>query len=347
LAQAKASETIFRFTVATSRGMATNYEIKEVRNYSDVSSDDSVESSPKQQERRFDECWKRACHAKYVLGVCRDKRCNYVHDLDSGDITKFAASRQGLRHHVFDTASTSGSNSASSSFGGSSFTGDIQGDNRSRTIRMQYQEHQRKLRARFQRMNATELAAALPMTLSGEPSSIGSVLHESKECRPCRNMLVSNKCNAGMQCMYCHLEHQIPSQVLEAQCATEGEPSSEREKGRKGRRPSKAMRCEYRKVLAQYEVEIKKDPLHWKAESVIIPTYLKDPVRIMKFMRRLENVAFEARQSRLENVAAEAHRGSMENMVAEARRLSTTVTHVPSASNNTQAGGRARRLISL
>ena len=50
--------------------------------------------------------------------------------------------------------------------------------------------------------------------------------------------------------------------------------------------------------MAQHEVEIKKDPFNFRVEAVVIPTSFKDdPWITMKFLRRLEAIAFDTRQT--------------------------------------------------
>jgi len=232
-----------------------------------------------------------------------------------------STSVQGAGHRVFDTPSTSGSKSSNAS---SVFAESLRTDDGLQSKRLQYQEHQRMLRARFKGMNLAEIAAVLPTMPSGEPSSIGSVLHQTRDCRPCREVTASAECKAGIQCMFCHLPHEVPPQVLEAM-----RHGGDREKGRKNRRPSKAQRAEYRGLVALHEATIRRDPFNWKVESVIVPPYLSNPTRTQKFLRRLENIA------------------------ADARSRSTGVADVPraasasSTSNCTQNGDRARRLVSL
>mmetsp|Transcript_107065 Transcript_107065/g.207492 ORF Transcript_107065/g.207492 Transcript_107065/m.207492 type:complete len:276 (-) Transcript_107065:81-908(-) len=233
-----------------------------------------------------------------------------------------STSAQGAGQHVFDTPSTTGSKSSHSS---ASFAAEhLQTDDGLQIKRLQYQQHQRMLRERFQGMSVTELASVLPVMPSGEPSSMGSVLHQTDQCRPCLAIAASTTCKAGIQCMFCHLPHEVPPQVLEAM-----RHGGDREKGRKNRRPSKAQRAEYRGLVALHEATIRRDPFNWKVESVIVPPYLSNPTRTQKFLRRLENIA------------------------ADARSRSTGVADVPraasasSTSNCTQNGDRARRLVSL
>jgi len=230
-----------------------------------------------------------------------------------------STSAQGAGQHVFDTPSTTGSKSSNSN---SSFaTESLQTDDGLRIKRLQYQEHQRMLRERFQGMSVTELARVLPVMPSGEPSSMGSFLHQTNECRPCLAIAASTTCKAGIQCMFCHLPHEVPPQVLEALCRGGNE-----EKIRKNRRPSKTQRAEYRELVARHEAEIRRDPFSWNKESVVVPPFLSNPTRTLKFIRRLESLAVDA------------------------RRRSTEVADVPqatSASKIPQKSTRARRLVSL
>jgi len=290
----------------------------------DLSSEDAV-----QERHCADERWRRACRAKYVLRGCNDAKCLFVHDLQGAEVDAYLDWNASKHHQLFDSTSSSSVITTSSKSGGSQA-----GDRGLERKRLQYQEYQSMLRSRFQGMNNSELAAELPVMPSGGASSIGSVLHEGRVCRPCRNMASVGTCKDGIHCMYCHLPHQMPKQLLEAHRAAGVQSSLDESNFRRRARGDKAGREEYRRLVAQHEADIKKDPFNWNVDNVVIPPFMRDPQLIMKFLRRLETIANDARETCQQ-------------------RPSTAGDHVPhgistsAASSGTQRGGRARRLISL
>jgi len=296
------------------------------------------------------ERWRRACHAQYVLGACNDINCTYLHDLSRSEVEAFLNVSKHSNHRVFESnssssksgrvfdsnSSSSGKKSGSSSqsqHAGSSVGQDVAFDERLQRRRLQYQQYQSLLRTRFQGMNADEIASAVPLMPSGEPSSIGSVLHKSGVCRPCRNIALSKTCADGVQCLYCHLRHQMPPQLVEAQRAARLEQDGSMATKKKGR-PCRAEREEYRQCVAEHEAEIKKDPFNWKAESVVVPPFITGPELVMKFLRRLETIAADA---------CEAHRRSSTAASAHQPQVDAT----SSSTGSDQSARRQRILISL
>lgn len=99
--------------------------------------------------------------------------------------------------------------------------------------------------------------------------------------------------------------------------------------GRKKCRPGKSVREDYRQLVTHHEAEIYKDPFNWTVESVVVPPNMKDPEVTMKFLRRLEVIAAEARAARIPGTST-----------SDAPQRTDT-------SSSAQDGTRARRLVAL
>jgi len=246
--------------------MAEAFDLVDVRREDYASSNESFKSMHEQQECRShaqgqaDEQWSRACHASYVRAVCNSSSSS----AEPGNSTSIVGAKMQLDDSLCKQP-------------------------------LQYQQKKKMVHAHFHGIKDTQLAASLPVMASGEPSSMGSMLHKSKICQPCHWMMFTKGCKDGMHCMYCHLgEHPgMPPRLLEAQhdAWVEQRGRTEMEKNRKRVRPSRQMREEYKQAVAQYEAEIRKDPLNFQLESVVFPDFMCDAIVRMKFLRRLDEIA--------------------------------------------------------
>jgi len=301
--------------------------------------------------------WRRGCYTLYRLGICKDKSCAYAHDLDTTELSHFLSWKNQRGHVLFQSDSAdqynSGdhSNSAdhskdsrSTATEGSDF-GCLHGDDTQaeteqfRNKRLQYQELQRTLRRHFKGMDDAALAASLPLDEDGQTSSMGSTLHQSGNCRPCRHMMISNTCPEGMKCLFCHLKHTMPSQVIDAQLASLGETDELEEKRRERQRPCKSKRDQYKKIVNKFEAEILRDPFGFNIESVKVPPRIfTSPELTSKFMRRLESIAESARRAQ----------GNGTEQGTSAASSSCHISNViASPCPTSQEKGRPRNLISL
>merc|ERR1712241_838033 len=128
----------------------------------------------------------------------------------------------------------------------------------------------------------------LPLTTSGHPSSIGSLMHADGACRPCRSILLGQDCPRGFRCRFCHLEHSTLSCLLQ--------PGSSRFNEDNRSRPSKAKRDRYKEIVQQMEADILQDPFGWNPESVQVPVELsRKPDVKQKLLIRLATTAERAR----------------------------------------------------
>jgi hypothetical protein len=169
-----------------------------------------------------------------------------------------------------------------------------------------FETYERKLRQCFNGMSETDIATTVPATPSGEPSSIGSLLHASGECRLCWHILESNSCCNGLMCVFCHLAHPVSEQMattfagLAKHADLEGGEQSKGGCAKKDRQ-TKSKRDQYRKAVKKYEEEILQDPLGFKIESVEVPTRIgENPDLKKKFLMRIAAIvdAARVRQSR-------------------------------------------------
>jgi len=92
-------------------------------------------------------------------------------------------------------------------------------------------ERERRLNfnfSQYEKLSDEELIALLPKDEAGRPTSIGAMLHASKNCGACTFMHFSKdkNCKEGMRCKFCHDSH----------------PSRDRRSNRKGPRQKKPKR---------------------------------------------------------------------------------------------------------
>jgi len=239
--------------------------------------------------------WRAGCFAKYKLGGCTDPSCSRVHDLNPGEICSFLHCLEQTHHVIFPDSS--------SETQGAQWPSDP-GD-RCTSERLEYEDLQKSLREKFRGMSEAELVTKLPLTKSGHPSSMGSVLHASGKCRPCRNMFASHGCSDGVRCLFCHQEHSALSQLVESHLSCVNEHDDPEENGDAGKpsrfRPSKAKRDHYKEMVKELEADIQKDPFGWSIDSVVIPPAIAGKPSVKKkLLIRLALMADAARSSQMQ-----------------------------------------------
>jgi len=285
--------------------------------------------------------WRAGCFAKYKLGGCADPSCNRAHDLNPGEICCFLSWLEQTHHVIFQDSSSEtrgpmahrGSDSSSETQGAQFHTDP--GD-RCTSERLEYEDLQRSLRERFRGMSDAMLLTQLPPTKSGKLSSMGSVLHVTGKCRPCRNMFALHGCPDGLRCLYCHQEHSALSQLVESHLSCVDEHDNQEENGDARRsskfRPSKAKRDHYKEMIKELEADIHKDPFGWRLENVAIPPAVANkPTVKKKLLMRLAMLADAARSSQ------------MQCSTQPASEAETVV----SGNDNPKMKDRSRQLISL
>merc|ERR1712129_479954 len=90
---------------------------------------------------------------------------------------------------------------------------------------------------------------------------IGSVLHASGECRPCRNIVAKQPCGDGIRCCFCHLPHEGFSAIVDSEVNADGH------QGGKQVRTCKAQRQRYQKLVGRMETAIRADPFGWNIDQ--------------------------------------------------------------------------------
>jgi len=237
--------------------------------------------------------WRAGCFAKYKLGGCTDPSCDRVHDLSPCEIVSFLHWLEQTHHVIFP-------DSSSETIGAQRPSDPVE---RCTNERLEYEDLQKALRERFRGMTEAMLLTKLPLTKSGSPSSIGSVLHASEKCRPCRNMFASHGCPDGVRCLFCHQDHSALSHLVESvSCADEhDDPEENGDAGKPSRfRPSKAKRDYYKEMVKQLEADIQKDPFGWNIDSVTIPPAIANKPSVKKkLLIRLALIADTARSSQI------------------------------------------------
>jgi len=271
--------------------------------------------------------WRAGCFAKYKLGSCTDPQCTRLHDLNPSEICSYLTCLEQTHHRIFPDSSseTPGARGSSDPSG--------MEQHRCMSERLEYEDLQKSLRERFRGMSEAAFLATLPLTKSGSPSSMGSVLHASGKCRPCRNVFMPGGCPNGVRCLFCHQEHSALSQLVESHlsCVDEhGDPEQDGNSGKPERfRPSKAKRDQYKQMVKDLEDEIMKDPFGWSIDSVAIPpTIASKPSVKKKLLIRLAMTADTARSSQMQHKSNEAEKD-------------------PSTDGNPKKKDRSRQLIAL
>jgi len=244
--------------------------------------------------------WRAGCFAKYKLGGCADPSCMFTHDLSPGEISSFLHCVERTHHVVFPDSSseTQGSQRL------------LDPDDLFTSEKLGYEDLQKLLRERFRCMSEATLLTKLPLTKSGKPSSMGTLLHASGRCRPCRHMLTSHSCPNGMRCLFCHQEHTALEQLVEhddlKQNGDVGKPSRFR--------PSKAKRDNYKELVKELEDDIQRDPFGWSMDSVVIPPAIENrPTLKRKLLIRLALMADAARSSQSKQPAIEVETAPPQN----------------------------------
>jgi len=170
-----------------------------------------------------------------------------------------------------------------------------------------YKNLNRILCRHFSSISSAMLEANLPLTQSGHPSSMGSVLHAAGICKPCRYILASEECPYGTSCLFCHLDHSTLCNQVESHCCCLDEDDGLDKKHEPRRNlPSKQARDHYKRAAQQLEAEVLQDPFGWSIESVEIPHRIaRKPDVKKKLLMRLARFADAARSSQMHQMQQE------------------------------------------
>jgi len=298
------------------RSKASNTGSSSVESYDPadgLSEASSQERPPTSAHMRAHMRLQAACFAKYKLGGCTDPSCSHSHDLNPSEISAFLHYLEQTHHVVFPDSSSDPSTSD----------------------RLDYDELQKSVRERFRGMSEAMLMTKVPLTKAGNPSSMGSVLHSTGKCRPCRNMFSSHGCPDGVRCLFCHQEHTALSTLIpHLSCVDEDAvPEENVYAGKPSRfRPSKAKRDYYKETVKRLEAEIQRDPFGWSIDSVAIPAAIASrPSVKQKLLIRLALMADTARASQMQGSTQQA-------IEAET---------APPENDNSKKKSRPRQLIAL
>jgi len=155
-----------------------------------------------------------------------------------------------------------------------------------------YSHHMRQLRMQFQGVDFAELERFLPRDAFGCVTSIGSTLHGSGNCKPCKHALLSEPCIAEIQCLFCHMEHPICSHLAFSCLPLDAGKDDTKCKMRKG----KLQRQRYQRLVEKITQQIEKDPLKWTTQSMLLPRFVEcNPELERKLLIRVATIAEGAR----------------------------------------------------
>jgi hypothetical protein len=223
-----------------------------------------------------------------------------LHDLNDPSIRSFLTWKQQQQHQhvIFDSHSNSSYPSSSQSRDSRQRDSDP-GDEQEPIAELMKeaaslpsmgpdrQQFLRRLRKHFKGTSDWQLRALLPKNERGRSSSIGSLLHSLGTCKPCRNIVTKPQCSDGLRCCFCHLPHNFMSSAPAEQGIEE---TTDR---RPGFRPCKNQRAQYRKVVEDFENQIRLDPFGWSPDCVDLPdeVFQGRPDLKNKFFMRMAEVA--------------------------------------------------------
>jgi len=228
--------------------------------------------------------WHHGCYMKYRLGACHVPNCAHLHDLDNKETASFMGWTQQENHVVFgsegsdssahpgagyrerrdlgDASEASSVENAVEAPLDSSYHDDGQPKN------LGHQDLAEQLRRQVKGFSDDALAACLPRDSAGQLTTIGSILHESNTCKPCRHKMSLQPCAPQQQ-------------VNDSKSRT---------------RPHKGKRERYRKYARMISDQIMADPFWWSATTMDLPQSIDyNPELKRKFMARMEAIAEYAR----------------------------------------------------
>jgi len=252
--------------------------------------------------------WYHGCYMKYRLGACNEPSCAHLHDLDGKETACFIAWTERENHVVFRSDRSDSSVGPGAGYGDSRDLGDdseVSSDDNAEEAQPDFSSHQdsqprttayhdlaQQLREKFKDCDDDALVAYLPRDSAGQPTSIGSTLHESTKCKPCRYKVTSLPCADGIRCLYCHMDHCLCPAVRSAGNAQQ--PTADG--GKPKVRPCKGKRDRYRKHVSRISEQIMADPFSWSAEQMDIPPSIEcNPELKRKFMARMALISEQAR----------------------------------------------------
>lgn len=245
---------------------------------------------------------------KYRLGACNEPSCAHLHDLDGKETACFIAWTERENHDVFCSERSDSSGGPGVGYRESRDLGDdskVSSDDDAEETQPDfsscrdcqpkttaYHDLAQHLREKFKNCDDDALVACLPRDSAGQLTSIGSTLHQSTKCKPCRYKITSLPCADGLRCLYCHMDHSLCPAVGSASSAQQ--PTSDG--GKPKVRPCKGKRDRYRKHVTRISEQIMADPFSWSAEKMDIPPSIEcNPELKRKFMARMALISEQAR----------------------------------------------------
>lgn len=138
------------------------------------------------------------------------------------------------------------------------------------TIGQQVERQQQLLRQMVPGSDLEALKSQVPLDESGQPTSIGSMLHASGMCKVCV-LAHSGTCPHGVLCSFCHLPHR-------------------RARRKNAMRPCKGKRDRYRRLVTRLEHEIEIDPDGFDVNKVELPpSIVSNEIAHAKLLAKLQS----------------------------------------------------------
>lgn len=274
--------------------------------------------------------WQRGCYSKYSVGICRVPDCQYLHDLSPGETHKLLSWKKQEQHLVFTSRSNTNSNTDTNSSKsadrgpeGGGIAELVESAAWIPSMGPQRQQLIRRLKEHFIDVDDEELRKLLPRGDEDGETSIGSLLHESGRCRPCRDLLVGQVCFRGMRCGFCHYPHDpFPASVVDTDIG---------DRRRSHTRPCKGQQNKYRKHVERVEEQIRADPWSFDPSTVYLPPNIFDgkPQLKSKFMMRMSALIDMAKANAPEPPRRGHASASSSNAAAASQAVRAVSSHEP------------------
>lgn len=119
----------------------------------------------------------------------------------------------------------------------------------------------------------------VPLDADGRRTSIGSIAHAEKQCRPCAFARSSAGCKFGMLCNFCHIVAEHPEAVRA--------------------RPCKGKRERFKRTIALIEERVANDPDFFSGGGLTLPAFVDcNPRARARVMAQLAQVAADSYRNR-------------------------------------------------
>lgn len=290
--------------------------------------------------------WQSGCYSKYGCGTCTVPSCPYLHDLTPAEAEELLSWNRSEQHVVFQSE-YSASNSNSQNTSGSSMSSEKVGRDVANLTSADHEDYSqvvRRLRMQYKQTGDKKLRALLPRDQAGNATTIGSLLHASGKCKPCRYVIAGQPCPDRLRCCFCHLHSRRSMLDCKVNIGAIEERDDE-PRSTSNLRPCKARRDRYKIAVQRATSQIEADPFGWNLDSIEVPSHVaNDPQLKNKFLVRLMSIS-EAARARSNSTSRGAASSSVRTGIASSSTDHADRTmHPQEQAARQQRGKRIMRL---